>query len=62
MHNYGPAMPNEHRVRVFDISSPERMVELEKSLDEASTEGWEIVPIGFRAPYAAFVFQRDSAS
>lgn len=55
-------MTMEHRVRVFDISKPDRMVELERSLDEATAEGWEIVPIGYSGAYAAFIFRRDSPS
>jgi hypothetical protein len=52
----------EHRVRVFDISKPDRMIELERSLDEATAEGWEIVPIGYSGAYAAFIFRRESRS
>jgi hypothetical protein len=55
-------MTIEHRVRVFNISKPDRMVELERSLDEATTEGWEIVPIGYSGSFAAFIFRRDLRS
>jgi hypothetical protein len=57
-----PGMTIEHRVRVFDISKPRRMVKLEQSLDKATAEGWEIVPIGYSGAYAAFIFRRDSRS
>jgi hypothetical protein len=53
-------MTMEHRVRIFDISKPDRMTDLERSLDEAVAEGWETVPIGYSGVYAAFFFRRDS--
>jgi hypothetical protein len=53
-------MTMEHRVRIFDISKPDRMTDLERSLDEAVAEGWETVPIGYSGVYAAFIFRRDS--
>jgi hypothetical protein len=52
----------EHRVRVFDISKPDRMVELEHSLDEATADGWEVVPIGYSGAYAAFIFRREQSA
>jgi hypothetical protein len=54
-----PGVTMEHRVRVFDISKPDRMVELEQSLDEATADGWEVVPIGYSGAYAAFIFRRE---